>query len=487
MKHSEWKPNPSATAPLYEQIKDYLETKIINGDWPVGTKLPPQRRLAAMFDVNRSTVVTALDELTAQGLIAGNSGGGTKVINHTWNVMAANPPPDWHSYVKAGVFHPNLPTIQEINEAEFSPDVIRLGTGELSPTLLPTAAMQDIFQRLPNRMTSLGYEEPKGNLFLRKQIAHYLKKWNIDAAPSSILIVSGALQAFQLISIGLLQRSSTILLERPSYLYSLRLFQSAGMKLFGIPMDEDGLQASFIAKYKAQSKAAMLYTIPCFHNPTGTSMTEARRTALLEVCEKEGLPLMEDDVYRELWIDEPPPLPLKSRDRSGLVLYLGSMSKTLSPGLRIGWVIGPEPVINRLADIKMQTDYGASSLSQWAVAEWLVSGLYDQHIHFVREQLKIRRDAALQALYAYFSPFATWTVPKGGFYIWVHITPPLSMRQLFEAALKERILIHPGHLYDPQATQSLRISYAYASLTDLEKGIARLSSLVKQAINHDKE
>ncbi|WP_088050361.1 aminotransferase-like domain-containing protein [Virgibacillus dakarensis] len=482
MNHFGWQPDRQAATPIHKQIEEYLKEKIIHGEWTIGTKIPSQRTLAEVFHVNRSTIVTALDELTAAGLIAGRRGGGTKVVNNTWSLMASSPPPNWNAYVEAGIHRPNLPTIKEINDAEFRTNMIRLGTGELSPELLPNKQMQTIFQQLAVRKMSLGYEEAKGDLYLRQQLTKHLKKLGIHTSPSSILIVSGSLQALQLISLGLLHPGSSVLLERPSYLYSVHVFQSAGIRLFGIPMDEQGIQTSIMQKYKKQYNGALLYTIPSFHNPTGTLMTEERRKDLMALCEKLSLPLIEDDVYRDLWIDSAAPRPLKARDKNGMVLYLGSMSKSVSPGLRIGWVIGPEPVVERLSDIKMQTDYGSSALSQWAAAEWLSSGLYEEHLVEIRNQLKIRRDTVIELLDKHFADIASWEIPTGGFYIWVRILPPLSIRDLFEQALKEGILLNPGHLYDRDATQYIRISYSYASLAELEKGIVRLAKIAKRLI-----
>lgn len=476
---TDWKPNKSSPVPLHKQITDFIKEKISNGEWTIGYKLPSQRTLAKVLGVNRSTVVTAYDELIAEGLIEGKSGSGTRVVNNTWNLMATAPPPDWGSYVNIGIHKPNLPTIQEINQAEFIPNIIRLGTGELSPNLIPSTSMKKIFRELSIKEISYGYEEPKGLLPLREEIAKYLKTIGISASPSSILIVSGALQALQLISLGLLHRGSTVLTEKPSYLHSLNVFQSAGMHLVGIPLDKEGIQANQIPQYKKQHKAALLYTIPSFHNPTGTLMTVERRNQLFNICRRGQLPLIEDDVYRELWFEEDPPKPIKSFDKNGLVLYLGSLSKSLSPGLRIGWIVGPEPVVEHLADIKMQTDYGSSSLSQWAAVELFSSGLYYQHLNEVRKQLKIRRDFTLDILNKYFSDIAVWEKPSGGFYIWVRLLPSISMRKLFEIALTEGILLNPGNVYDNQAEQYLRISYSFASLPDIEDGLRRLSKIVK--------
>ncbi len=158
----------------------------------------------------------------------------------------------------------------------------------------------------------LGYEEPKGNLYLREKIAGYLKGHGVYVSPNSILIVSGAIQALQLISMGLLPKGASILLEKPSYLYSLNVFQSAGMRLIGIPMDKNGLNASYIAKYKKQFNASILYTIPSFHNPTNFSMNAEKRKEVMEICNEIGLPIIEDAVYQDLWFDEPVSKPLKS-------------------------------------------------------------------------------------------------------------------------------------------------------------------------------
>jgi GntR family transcriptional regulator of abcA and norABC len=476
----EWEPKRSSKSPLHQQIYEYMKRKIINGEWTIGTKIPPQRTLAQKFKVNRSTIVTALDELTADGFIDAKVGRGTVVVNNTWSVIAASPPPNWRNYVKAGIHQPNQSIIQAINKAEIRTDIIRLGTGELSPELLPTKKMKSVFLQNTEQPLSLSYTEPKGNLYLRKMICDYLKTKGIEITPPSVLIVSGGLQALQLISLGLLHRDSTIFHETPSYLTSVNVFQSAGMSLFGVPMDNEGIKTDILGRLKRQHNAALLYTIPTFHNPTGILMSENRRKQLLDICSKVRLPIIEDDVYGDLWFDQPAPKPLKAQDKQGLVLYMGSISKTLSPGLRIGWIVGPEPVIDRLSDIKMQTDYGSSSLSQYAVAQWLSNDLYKEHINYVRQELKIRRNLTIQILVKYFSEVATWNVPEGGFYIWLKLNVEVSMDRLYKKALQEGILINPGNIYIQNDSAHIRISYSYATLGQLEKGLMKLSYLIKE-------
>lgn len=479
----DWKLERDAGVPLHRQVENHIKKKIKSGEWPVGTRLPSQRELAGRLNVNRSTIVAAFAELKAQGLILGDRGGGTKVVNNTWGLLTAGKPADWSMYVEAGKFKPNLPIIQTINEAEFLPHVIRMGTGELSPELLPEKKLENLFAHVPPGVLSLGYQEPKGDRRLREQIALYLKGFGVQTPPSCILVVSGALQALQLISMGMLDRGAAVLLEKPSYLYSVHVFQSAGIRLIGLPLDREGMRTEHLASYKKKYHGSLVYTIPSFHNPTGTLMSEKRRWELLAVCQREQLPLLEDDVYRELWLEVPPPLPLKSGDQSGNVLYLGSMSKVLSPGLRIGWIAGPEPVIDRLADIKMQSDYGSSSLSQWAACECFRTGLFYEQAALVREKLKQRRDQLLDLLESHLSDVAEWSAPSGGFYIWLKWRRPLSPAALFHRALEQGVLLNPGILYDRNAASCLRLSFAYAAPREMERAIRILRRLADERLS----
>lgn len=476
----DWRPDKDGDRPIHKQIAEFIKKKIAAGEWPVGSVLPPQRQLALQMGVNRSTIVSAIEELIAEGLLEGNRRAGTRVINNTWSLLNALPPPDWSDYIRSGTYNPNQDAVQKVNKYEYVPDIIRLGTGELAPGLVSSDGMQQVLGRLAGKRNAMGYVEGKGLPELREEISKHLRGMGIEASPASILVVSGALQAFQLISVGLLHRGATVFVEKPSYLYSMRVFQSAGMQLYGLPMDEGGIQIKSLLRQRKQHNGSILCTIPSFHNPTGILMTEERRKELVAVCEKEQLPIIEDDIYGELWLDSPPPKPLKSIDKNGLVLYIGGLSKALCPGLRIGWVVAPEPVIDRLADIKMQTDYGSSSLSQWAAVEWLSGGLYMENLNHVRGQLRERRRFMLELLDGYFKDIAEWSTPAGSFYVWTRIKADIPMQKLFDKALSTGILLNPGYIYDNSMNSYLRLSYAYASPEEMERGMCRLAQLIKE-------
>lgn len=474
-----WRPDRESKRPIYEQIVGYISGRITSGEWPVGSVLPPQRELATLLAVNRSTVVTALEELKAQGLLETSGKNGTRIARASSGSRQLGQP-DWAYHIREGVHFSNDETIQQINRLETRPGMIRLSSGEVSPALYPVEDMRSVLTELAQTLGHMGYEEPRGNIALREQICLYLRQSGIRVSPDCILIVSGALQAIQLIAMGLLQTGSMVLMERPSYLYSLNILPSMGMRRYGLPLDGQGLRSELLQGFRPRNHQALLYVNPCFQNPTGTVMSASRRRELMEICSRERIPVVEDDVYRELWIDKPLPPPLKAMDDQGLVLHVGSVSKTLSPGLRIGWIAGPETVIERLSDLKMQSDYGSSSLAQAAVAQWMGRGYGDGHMAALRRELGLRREAALIALQADFSDIARWEIPTGGFYVWLELLVPVRVSQVFEEALKAGVLFYPGYLYDTETNHYLRLSYSYASLEDIGRGIRKLSQIIRR-------
>ncbi|WP_338464920.1 PLP-dependent aminotransferase family protein [Shouchella rhizosphaerae] len=455
---------------LFEQIYTRMLDRMYQGEWPPGTKLPSQRKLAEQLGVNRSTIIDVLDELKAEGWLESKTGSGTYVAHNSWQTLFPRQY-HWKERIRAGIHQPNLQTIQLINEYE-TKEIIRLGTGELSPSLLPTKQLEEVLQSISLDPRTIGYSEPKGHKALRHAVAVHLQKRGIQTSPDCILIVSGALQALQLISLGLLPQHSTIYYEAPSYIESLHLFQSAGMRLSRLHSGSENIT------YSKSQKHGLFYTIPTLNNPSGTILTEAERHDLYQHWTNLQIPIVEDDVYNELAFSAIPPA-IKSVDTAGNVLYLGSLSKTVSPGLRIGWVVAPEPVVDRLADIKMQFDYGASGFSQLLAATWLASPHHETHMQQLRENLQQRATFTEALLVKHFHNIAVWQKPKGGFYIWLRFHQPLVTKALFLKLLQKGVLLHPGYLYDRDNHHHLRLSFAYASLPELEKGIDLLAQAVK--------
>ena len=472
-----WTPKKGSGIPLYLQIVQYIAHQIQSGDWTVGDRLPSQREMAILFGVNRSTVVTAMEELTAYGIIESDHGGGTRVSGGSWSLLMAQPP-DWNKYIQSGSFRENKATIQTINRVEAKTDYIRLSSGELAPELYPQTLLADSFRKMPDRISSLNYLGPLGLPELRRALCERLQtEYQISVLPEHILITSGSLQALQLISLCMLKRGANAYTETPSYLRSLQVFQSAGLQMHGVPMDEEGMLVDTLRATDMMN--SMIYTIPTFQNPTGRLMSPKRRVELLRFCREKSIPLIEDNAYGALWLDSPPPAPLKAMDSGGNVLYLGTISKTMAPGLRLGWCVGPEPVIYRLGDVKMQTDYGSSSVSQWLLTDLLSGSRYDDYLAKLRRQLCARRNHALSVLDESFSDFATWEKPAGGFYIWLRLKKRLPMEAIFRDALAQGILINPGNVYDYAENHAIRLSYSYASPDEFRDAAGILAEILE--------
>ncbi|MGN0141877.1 MAG: PLP-dependent aminotransferase family protein [Roseburia sp.] len=474
-----WKPQKNSTVPVYIQIREFLREQIYCGKLPIGEKLPPQRQLAEIFSVNRSTIVAALDDLLADDLLEGKGKSGTIIKNNNQTINAPAPP-DWISYIQSGNYQANKRLVQEINFYEHKKGILCISRPEIAPELFSKDILHAVSESCLVNVEGMGYEHQNGLLSLRKELCKYLAKSGIHVVPSQILIVSGAIQAIYLIAESLLRRGSTILTENPSWIYFVNIFQSAGMRLHGVPIGAQGLKLDVLEKMHSQTGASILYTIPNMHNPTGTTMPEQKKKDLIALCQKRKLPIMEDDAYRELYFSDTAPKPLKAYDKTDQVLYMGTASKVLFPGLRLGWLVGPKPVIDHLADIKTQIDTGTSTLSQYAILHLLKNGLYEEHMNHLRIEMKKRRDYTLQLLNKYFKKIARWEIPQGGIYIWLHIIKPLSMTKLFHRCIENGVLFNPESVYSSQGGNHIRISYSQLSQAEMEQALIILAHTIEE-------
>ncbi|WP_447083963.1 aminotransferase-like domain-containing protein, partial [Staphylococcus aureus] len=222
--------------------------------------------------------------------------------------------------------------------------------------------------------------------------------------------------------------------------------------------------------------------IPTLHNPTQNTYTKEEKQKIIDQCQKNGIPIVEDSIYSDLWFDEKRPMPMKSLKNSDNVLYLGSLSKTVSPGLRIGWIVADKNVINHLSDLKMQNDYGASSISQYIATKWL-NTYHEKHISELKLELKKRKDIFIDALKTHLSMYGSWNDPSGSFYIWFEFSISINVKKLFNESIKENILIQPGEIYDSNYKNYIRFSYSYIDENDINRSLKKLSNIIKKIRN----
>ena len=376
----------------------------------------------------------------------------------------------------------NSSAIREILKLTDRPGIISMAGGLPSPKAFPldafTTACQTVMQR--DGAAALQYSTTEGLPALRQAIADFLP-WNVD--PEQILITTGSQQALDLIGKVFLDAGSRILVEKPTYLGALQAFTPMEPVAVGVDSDDEGmLVEDFAAQVgSGADKARVAYVLPNFQNPTGRTMSEARRQALVEKAKELDIPLIEDNPYGDLWYEGEPPLPLAARNPEG-VIYMGSFSKVLAPGLRIGFIVAPKSVYGKLTQAKQAADLHTPSFNQRVVAEVIKDGFLDRHVPTIRAMYKAQRDVMLTALEREMAGLdVQWTRPVGGMFLWVQLPQDMDAQALLAKAVERQMAFVPGAPFyagDAQ-TNTLRLSYVTVSAEQINQGIAALADAIR--------
>lgn len=481
-------------APLYTQIALQVRQLIQQGTLKIGDRLPPNRELAERLGVNRSTVTTAYDELLADGLIATRVGSGTYVAA----VPAALP---------ALAAQPSLPAHTErllpLNWEAFLPE-LRLdewlanrGHGRRKDSLVFTHALPatelfplDDFRRSVERVlrrdgrnllqlgTSSGYEP------LQQYLLQQMALVGIRAEPEELLLTSGCQQGLDLLRQVLVQPGDEIVVENPTYPGAISLFCQPPSKFIGVPVNAQGLELDALEDVLRRRRPKLIYVVPTFHNPTGVTMDLAARRRLIELAAQYRVPIVEDEIYRDLRYDGAALPSLKALDQYGVVIYLNSFSKVGFPGLRVGWMVAPRLLIEHLHALKQRSDLHGNLLAQAALADFARQGLLNKHLQRCRRSYAQRRDTMLAALQKHFPPDAQWTEPEGGMAIWVRLPAGLNASELLAQAQLQGIYFTPGARFYVSGARSntLRLSFTMVPAGQIEEGVKRLGELVRQQI-----
>lgn len=472
-----WTMDRNEGIPLYRQIVYHIEKSISCGELPPGSFLPSERKLAERLGVNRSTVIMAYDELLSTGLIESKVGSGRRVSMTKWGIQPVSTP-NWRQYTEGGTFLPNLALIRRIREVgRTQPGIIDMASGELSPDLFAGELVRGLLAEGTFR-ADLGYGDPQGYLPLREIIAETLADAGIETTEASVLVTSGSQQSLYLITQCLLSPGDAVAIEAPSYCYSLPLFQSAGLKLFRLPVHEDGIEPEDIVALYRQHRIRMIFVNPNFQNPTGTVLGEGKRAGLLRIAAELRIPIVEDDPFSMTAFHMPPPSSLKSMDRDGIVIYIGSLSKTAASGLRIGWLVAPRSVVARLSDAREQMDFGLSVLPQWAAAALLRSNLFREHIVRVRLALATKQATMKQALAERLGDKLSFAAPAGGLNMWCRLNGNIDDGKLLEETIRRGALFVPGSVYGSPPGFA-RLSFARPRQEDIPAGIQAFSDSLR--------
>ncbi len=368
------------------------------------------------------------------------------------------------------------------------PDAIYFGDGAPNREVQPFARLQEAAARAwADAPGNLSYGELAGYTPLRELISTRMRIRGIEAGPDEVMITNGSQQGIDLIARLMIDAGDPILVEGPTYIGAMQTFDAYEVEYVVIPMDDEGIDVEALeARLDTLTrKPKLLYTIPAFQNPTGASMSATRRVALLDLATRRGLLILEDDPYGELWYDRPP-VPALRADHPSAV-YLGSFSKTIAPGLRVGWMVPPPELRELLLMAKEGTDIHSNRIATRTVYH-AAEGFLDDHVAHLREFYAERRDALLDELSAALPAEVEWNVPGGGFFVWLRLPEGVSANRLLVTAARHDVAYLPGSWFYPLGDiryNELRLSFSALPIERLREGARRLGDAVHDFLRNE--
>lgn len=385
--------------------------------------------------------------------------------------------------------------IRELLKLTAQPDIISFAGGLPAPKVFPVkefqAACNTVLEN--NGPQALQYSTTEGYLPLREMIARHTARYSVDVTADNIMITSGSQQALDFIGRLFLNRGDFIVVESPTYLGALQAWNAYGAQYISVRSDEHGMIVDELEE-ALRVGPKFIYVLPNFQNPSGSTLSLERRKQLIEIADKYGVPIVEDDPYGQLRYEGnhiPSVVALDSEFRgpnggtySGNVIYLSTFSKLLAPGLRLAWVIAPSQVIKKLVMAKQAADLHTSSFNQYVAHEVAKGGFLDEHIKVIRATYKERRDVMIEMMEEMFPPGVTWQKPLGGMFLWGILPEGMDAAKVLESAIEKKVAFVPGIAFHPNGggENTMRLNFSYSDPDTIREGITRLGTTLKELI-----
>jgi DNA-binding transcriptional MocR family regulator len=477
-----------APVPLARQIESQIERLIREGWLAPGVKLPATRELAQALGVNRTTVALAYEELVASGRARAHVGQGTFVAAPPAGEARPAPaapgrvPLDWSRLFSRSTHIASSGAERRVAVPGARP-LISFAEGTPDSGLFPT----DAFRRVLNQVirtegAALLQYPPGGDGYppLRGYLATYLLRFGVEARAEDILVVNGSQQGFDLIARTFIDPGDVVAMEQPTYPRAMDVFRAAGAQLVPVPWDSEGPSAGAFGQILERHRPKLFYCQPTAHNPTGITMTPEAARRVLDVAARHHVPIVEDGFDGSLYYGDRRPLPLRALDRDGLVLYIGTFSKVLFPGLRLGWLVAPPPVVERLRAAKQLADLGTSPLIQAAVHRFCERRLLDRHVARIGREYDRRRSALIEALGRHMPEDVSWTEPRGGFSLLLTLPAGCDAAELLPRALRRGVGFTPGARFflDGSGDRTARLSFSSVPARRIDDGVRRLAESI---------
>jgi len=476
-----FQPDRRGNEPIYVQVAEYLRGLIAADRLSPGEKLPATRELAGALGIGRNTAAQAYQALVDDGVLLAHVGQGTFVSSRD----AARSPlarerETPRRFAWGGLFSraAREPLPSGFSPAEGGDIRFDFRCGRIDLAALPRVELRRAYSKVIAESLDdvANIDHPFGYQRLREEIARSLLSRGIRCDASDVLVTAGAQQAIDLVARVLLDPGDTVAVEEPGYTIAALAFRSAGAQVVGIDVDEEGLRTDQLARALRSHRVKLIHTTPAAQFPTGVVLSEKRRRALLELADETQTPILEDDYDSEFRYGETAPPALKTWDHAGQVIYVGTFSKAILPGLRLGYVVAARPLLNRLATAQFQSMIGIDTIGQAAIAELLASGAFERHVRRLRRHYAQRREALLAALHAAMPSGTRWSEPRGGLQVWLTLPGSVPSDALREAARESGIVFQPGEscYLGGGGEDQLALSFATQTPESIAEGIAEL-------------
>ena len=466
----------------YEMIAEEIASAIQQGLLKRGDKLPSIRQIQASKLVNASTVFQAYYLLEARGLIVTRPRSGYYVVG----------PLRGERLLPQPAHNAGQPTTLQVSDLVFTllerikdPQQIPFGSAFPNPGLFPLAKLAEHMASTVRRMqpqvtvSDIG----QGDAELRRQIA---LRYQLDGKPTEqdeIVVTNGAMEALNLCLAAVTQPGECVIIESPSFYAAMQAIERMGLKAIEVPSDPElGIDLTALEQAIIQHHPKACWLMTNFQNPTGSLMPEAKKQALVALMSRYQIPLIEDDVYRELYFGKQRPLPAKHWDNEGWVMHCSSFSKSLAPGYRVGWVSAGR-FIEKITRLKLSTTLATSIPAQLALASYLAKGGYDKHLRKLRHQLMLQQLQFTQAIHQSLPGEVRYTLPQGSYFLWLQLPNGQDSLALFRQAIHHNISLAPGHLFSSQQQYAgyVRLNYGHALTAEHQQAIATLGRWMKQS------
>jgi GntR family transcriptional regulator/MocR family aminotransferase len=467
--------------PLFLQISRSIIADIQEGRMRPGTRLPGTRTLANSLAVHRNTVLAAYEELESEGWIQTSQARGTYVSQALPNVPARN-------FARRITLRESVPEtvgfdlrseLPEIEAYRWAPGTLVMNGGVPDLRLTPAHALARAYRHVLKRDAAavLCYTDPQGHPRLRAALASMLASTRgLASETNDILITRGSQMALDLVGRTLIRAGDALAVESIGYPAAWETFRTYGARLVPVPVDREGMDVDALARICEHTKIRALYVTPHHHYPTMATLTAGRRIALLDLARRQRFAIIEDDYDHEFHYEGRPVLPLASVDRAGVVIYIGTLAKILAPGLRLGYLVAPQPLLQRLTAQRFHVDRQGDQAVEAAVAQLLEDGEVQRHGRRARRIYHARRDYLAAALHKTFSGELTFTLPAGGMAIWAQARDGIDVDAWALRAVKRKVIFSPGRqfTFDGRSTGHLRLGFAAMDESELGEAVKRL-------------